>query len=143
MKKYIFSLVVLISLAFSDTVDCGDGNIYSVKKQTKNDRRFDKYTKIKKGPKLKKGKLDDIIDEKLKVFGVGKTQIFNLNYQFTVTCKGKIVDVKSLGAKHMADWTNIVDIIKSTEGLWKPAKKDGEFVDCVFFNKKFVWGSDY
>lgn len=125
--------------------DCGDGNVYASKKQTENDKRFESYQKINSAPKFKGGdkKLDNLIRSRLKLSEIAKTQIFNLNYQFTVTCDGKIKNIKQLGDQKANDWTNIVDIIQGTEGSWKPAKKNGNPVDCVYFRTLWVMGNKY
>lgn len=143
------TLTVLFTsfLIFSFTAnnDCGDGTIYANQKQTQYDKRFDEYTKIEGIPKFKGGKkkLDKLILANLKLSATAKNQIFNLNYQFVVTCDGKIQDVKQIGDPKANDWTNIAEIIQGTETHWQPAHKDGAPVDCIYFGKIFINGSQY
>jgi hypothetical protein len=145
MKSYLIILTSICFLSFAPTPECGDGAIYASTKQTQYDKRFDSYTKINSSPSFKGGdkKLDKLIRSQLKLSSVAKTQIFNLNYQFTVTCDGKITDIKQLGDPKGNDWTNIVEIIASTEGSWKPAVKGGKTVNCVYFRTLFINGSSY
>ena len=145
MRIILITLTVLLGLSFTTSSDCGDGNTYANKKQTENDDRFKDYKKITGIPKFKGGdkKLDKFVQKNLELSEVAKTQMFNLNYQFTVTCEGKIKDVKQIGDSRADDWTNISEVIKKTEGSWTPAKKDGKTVHCVYFNKIFVSGSNY
>jgi hypothetical protein len=139
MKTLLLILTTFLMISMS-TPDCGDGTVYANQKQTENDKRFDDYQKIDEVPQYNGGdkKLDKLIRSKLKLSKVAKTQIFNLNYRFTVTCDGKIKDVKQIGDSKIDDWTNIVDIIQDTEGNWTPAKKDGKPVDCIYFSKIFI-----
>lgn len=145
MKIILLILTTFLLFAFTPNPDCGDGKVYANKKQTEYDKRFDDYNKIDDVPKYKGGdkKLSKLIQSNLKLSNVAKTQIFNLNYQFTVTCDGKIKDVKQIGNSKADDWTNIVEIIKTTEANWTAAKKDGQPVDCVYFSKIFINGSNY
>jgi hypothetical protein len=145
MKKALLILITFLFFGFASNPDCGDATVYANKKQTENDKRFDIYPKIKAAPKYKGGdkKLDELIRSKLKLSEAAKTLVFNLNYQFTVTCDGKVKDVKQIGDSKADDWTNIVEIILSTEADWTPAKKDGKTVDCVYFRKLFINGSEY
>jgi len=147
MKQFLIILEVALCFGFTTNLnpDCGDGNVYANKKQTEYDKRFDYYEKISGLPKFKGGdkKLDKVVRKNLELSEVAKTQIFNLNYQFTVTCDGKIKDVKQIGDSRADDWTNISDVIKKTEEDWTPAKKDGKSVNCVYFAKVFVNGSTY
>ncbi len=145
MKTFLLILTAFMIFGFTPNPDCGDGKVYANKKQTEFDKRFDSYPKINGVPKFKGGdkKLDKLIRSKLKLSDVAKTQIFNLNYQFTVTCDGKIKDVKQIGDSKADDWTNIVEIIQGTEVDWTPAKNDGKTVDCVYFSKIFINGSQY
>jgi len=145
MKTILFVLTIFMIFAFTPNPDCGDGKVYANKKQTEFDKRFDNYPKIDGVPEYKGGdkKLGKLIQTELVLSEAAKTQIFNLNYQFTVTCEGKITDVKQIGDSKADDWTNIVEIIQSTEADWTPAKKDGKTVDCVYFSKIFINGSQY
>lgn len=142
--KILFFIPVIFLFCFPVT-DCGDGNVYANKEQTQFDKRFDSYTKISGCPKFEGGdkKLDKLIGKNLKLSATAKTQIFNLNYRFIVTCEGKIKDVKQIGDPKADDWTNISEIIEGTEGKWTPAQKDGKPVDCVYFRTFFVNGSSY
>jgi hypothetical protein len=143
--KTLYFLLTILFLSFAPAPECGDGNVYANATQTQNDNRFADYTKIDGIPEYKGGekKLDKLILAQLKLSDVAKTQIFNLNFQFTVTCDGKIKDVKQIGDPKANDWTNIVEIIQGTEGSWTPAKKDGQPVDCIYFDKVFINGSKY
>ena len=145
MKKFLVILIVFLCFAFTSQPDCGDGSVYANKKQTEYDKRFDKYKKISGLPKFKGGdkKLKKFVQNNLELSEVAKTQIFNLNYQFTVTCDGKIKDVKQIGNSKMNDWTNISGVIKKTEENWTPAVNGGKTVDCVYFSKIFINGSLY
>lgn len=145
MRTILLTLTTLLILSFTKAPDCGDGSVYANKKQTEYDKRFESYQKIDGVPKYKGGdkKLDKLIRSKLKLSDVAKTRIFNLNYQFTVTCDGKIKDVKQIGDSKADDWTNIVEIIMGTDADWTPAEKDEKPVDCVYFNKIFINGSQY
>lgn len=145
MKTILLILTTFLIFAFTLNPDCGDGNVYANKKQTEYDKRFDSYLKIDGVPKYKGGdkKLDKLIRSKLKLSEIAKTQFFYLNYQFTVTCDGKIKDTKQIGDQKAEDWTNIVEIIHGTEGEWTPAKKDGKTVDCVYFSKILINGGQF
>jgi len=140
----IISVLLMFSLLVSFTIpiDCIDTTIYVNEKQTKYDRRFDDYERIKGCPKYKGGdfKFEQLIDKNLKLSSEAKTQIFNLNYQFTVLCDGRIVNAKQMGDSRAENWTNIVEIIKGTEGQWTPAKKNDKPVSCIYFAKMFVDG---
>jgi hypothetical protein len=138
-------LPFLLSFTFVNPQDCGDGNIYSRSKQTANYDSFDGFHKISSLPKMKGGnrRLLKIIRKNLRLSDVAKTQIFSLNYQFTITCDGQIKDIKALGDIKVKDWTNIVDIIVSTEGKWRPAKKHRKPVDCIYFDRMFINGGNY
>lgn len=35
------------------------------------------------------------------------------------------------------------EIINETNGKWKPAEKDGQPVDCIYFAKKTIVGNKY
>ncbi|PWL24066.1 MAG: hypothetical protein DCO96_14860 [Fluviicola sp. XM-24bin1] len=87
--------------------------------------------------------MDKFVINNLELSEAAKTQIFNLNYQFTVTCDGKIKDVKQIGDSKADDWTNIAEVIKKTEESWTPAKKDGKPVNRVYFSRIFVNGSNF
>lgn len=147
MLSRIFTILAVLFLCGFTPTDpvCGDGTIYANKKQTQYDSRFDDYPKIGGLPKFKGGEkgLEKLIQKQLKLSSVAKTQMFRLNYQFTVSCEGKISDIKTLGSPKVAEWTNIVEIIKATEGAWSPAKKGGKAIDCVYFNKLSINGSNY
>lgn len=145
MKKILITLSIFIGFAFTTAPDCGDGKVYANSKQTENDIRFNSYSKISDAPKFKGGdkKLDKLVRENLRLSETAKSQIFNLNYQFTVTCDGKIKDVKQLGDPTVDNWTNIGEVIQATEVDWTPAKKDGKAVDCIYFDKVFINGSNY
>ena len=145
MKSFLIILTSICFLSFAPTPECGDGTVYASAKQTKYDKRFDSYTKINSSPSFKGGdkKLDKLIRSQLKLSSVAKTLIFMLNYQFTVTCDGKITDIKQIGNAKFDDCTNIVEIIASTEGSWKPAVKSGKRVDCVYFRRLNIIGSSY
>lgn len=145
MKIILAVLLAFVGYAFAPSADCGDGVVYANTKQTEYDKRFDAYPKIKGAPKFKGGdkELAKLIREKLRLSDIAKSQVFNLNYQFTVTCEGKIKDVRQIGSPKADDWTNIVEIITSTDGSWEPAKKEGKVVDCVYFSKLFVNGTTY
>ncbi|HTF02553.1 MAG TPA: hypothetical protein VK826_00950 [Bacteroidia bacterium] len=142
---FLTGLAVILTLGFRNEGECGDGTVYANKDQTENDSRFDAYTKIKGVPEYKDGdkKLDALIKSKLVLADSAKSQVFNLNYQFTVTCDGKIKDFKTLGNSRMASWTNIAEIIQGTEADWTPAKKGKDAVDCIYFRKLFINGNDY
>ena len=135
-------LLNLFSLSKSNS-ECGDGNIYASKKHSKFDKRFDSYKKIDDLPSIKEGDMNKIIKNNLKLSQEAKKAIFRLNYMFTVTCDGKIENIKVLGDSKMLDWTNVDEVIESTSGQWKPAKKDGIEVDCVYFSKVTIVGSNY
>jgi hypothetical protein len=142
---FLIGLVILLTSGFRNEGECGDGTVYANKEQTENDSRFDAYIKIKGVPEYKDGdkKLDELIKSKLVLADGAKSQVFNLNYQFTVTCDGKIKDFKTLGDPRMATWTNIAEIIQGTEVDWTPAKKDKKAVDCIYFRKLFINVSKY
>ena len=144
MKIFITALTFLC-FAFTVNTDCGDGTVYANNKQTEYDERFDSYIKINGCAKFKGGEeeFDQLIRDKLKLSETAKNQIFNLNFQFTVTCDGKIKDVKQIGDPMANDWTNIAEIVQSTEGEWSPAKNGGQTVDCVYFDKVLIVGSKY
>jgi hypothetical protein len=145
MKNILLIFTIISIFGFTLKPACGDGKVYANKKQTENDTRFDAYLKIDEVPKYKGGvkKLDKLILSKLKLSEAAKKQFFNLNYQFTVTCDGTIEDVKQIGDPTADDWTNIAEIIKATEVDWTPAKKDGITVDCVYFSRILINGSQY
>ncbi len=147
MRQILIILSAALCFGFSTnpTHNCGDGNVYANKKQTEYDKRFDNYEKISGLPKFKGGnkKLDKFVRNNLKLSEIAKAQIFNLNYQFTVTCDGIIKDVKQIGDSRADDWTNISEVIKKTQENWTPARKDGKPVDCIYFSRIFVNGSNY
>ena len=144
-KIFLSILLIFICLAFTSEPTCGDETVYANSKQTANDNRFKKYKKIKDVPKFKGGerKLENIIRNNLELAEDAKSQIFNLNYQFTLTCEGKIKDVVQIGDPIADNWTNIETILKDTESDWKVAKKDGEAVNCIYFGKIFINGSQF
>ncbi|WP_109436432.1 hypothetical protein [Aquimarina sp. AU119] len=123
--------------------ECGDGNVYVVERQTKFDKRFDSYKKIGDSPSLINGDLNKVIEDNLKLSDEAKKIVFRLNYMFTITCDGKIKDIEIIGEPKMYNWTNLIEIVKKTEGNWIPAKKEGKEVDCVYFSKKTIIGSKY
>lgn len=145
MKAILILLTISLCYAFTLNSDCGDGTIYANEKQTQYDKRFDSYPKIDGVPTFMGGdkKLQSIVLDNLQLSDVAKTQIFRLNFQFTVTCEGKIKDVKQIGSPQADDWTNIVEIIEGTEGDWTPAEYKGKVVDCVYFTKVTVNGGNY
>ena len=145
MRTFFLSILAFLCFSFATDPACGDGNTYANQEQTGLDKRFDGYTKISGCPSFAGGekKLDKLIRKSLKLSAAAKTQVFNLNYQFTVACDGKIKDVKQIGDPKANDWTNIGEIIQGTEGKWTPAQKDGKAVDCVYFRRLFVNGSQY
>lgn len=145
MRVLLIILTILLTYGFSQNSDCGDGTVYANKKQTKFDDRFGDYPKISGVPKFKGGdtKLNSIVLENLKLSDVAKTQIFRLNYQFTVTCEGKIKDVKQIGNPMVDGWTNIINVIQSIESDWTPAKNKGKTVDCIYFSSLTINGSKY
>ncbi|MFC7000040.1 hypothetical protein [Rufibacter roseus] len=143
------SILLLTSLIFwcglFGNFDCGDGIVYVNEKQTQYDSRFTNFPKIDGQPKLKDGTADlnKIIEAQLKVADEAKNSVFRENFIFTVTCEGKIQDIQTLGDPKMSNWTNIIEIIKGTEGMWIPALIDGKPVDCIYFGKKTVVGNKY
>ncbi len=146
MKYVLFLLITTSSLKFLYSQDnCNSTKVYANKKQTEFDTRFNSIDKIKSSPKFKGGekKLTKLIRENLKLSDVAKSQVFNLNFQFTITCDGEIVDVKQIGDQKMDNWTNISEVIQTTKGLWTPAKENGENVNCIYFQKIFINGSNY
>lgn len=145
MKTILFTLLLCLGFAFNNPSTCGDGTVYANDKQTEYDDRFDDYPKIKGLPKFKGGskQLKAIVLEKLVLSDVAKTQIFRLNYQFTVSCDGKIKDLRQIGDPKADDWTNIEEIIESTEADWSPAKHKGNPVDCIYFHSITINGSRF
>jgi hypothetical protein len=145
MKNILILISIAICFGFTNAEDCGDETVYANVEQTQYDKRFESFTKIDGIPKFNGGnkKLDQIVRENLELSDVAKTQFFRLNYQFTVTREGKIKDVKQIGDSKADDWTNIGDVIKSTEGDWTPAEKDGNPVDCIYFRKISINGASY
>lgn len=144
--KYLF-LAAAISIAFASRpgTGCGDNTVYANKKQTEHDSRFDSFPKIKEIPKYTGGEeeLHRLVKQNLELSDAAKTQIFRLNFRFTVTCEGRISNVMQIGNKKADDWTNIKEVIQSTEGKWTPAKKNGQPVDCVYFTALTINGSEY
>ena len=148
MRKTIISIALslfFIGISFGQDTECGDGIIYSNEKQTKYDKRLSDYPKIESVPTYADGKyeLNKLIESNLKVSENGKNIVFRLNYMFTVTCDGQIKDFKTLGDPKASELTNMENIIKETNGKWKPAEKDGESVDCIYFAKKTIVGNKY
>ncbi len=146
MIKILTALAIIVSCYINVFAQkCGDGKTYASKEQTENDNRFDDYKKITSHPEFKGGKdkLDSLIRSQLKVAPRGKTMVFKLNYTITVTCDGNVKDAKLLGNADYADLTNIIEIISTTSGQWKPAKKSGVEVDCIYFGKMTVVGIKY
>lgn len=144
MKELIVILSV-VSLLFSkeEPLQCGDGKTYAVEKQTKFNNKFDGYEKVSNAPYLDGQNLNEIIEENLKLNDIAKQNIFRLNYMFTVSCNGELKDVKVLGDPKSINWTNIVDIIKNTEGNWIPATREGKNIDCIYFSRKTIVGDKY
>ena len=148
MKKIIISLALslfFVGFSFGQETECGDGITYSNEKQTKYDKRLSEYPKIESVPTYSDGRdeLNKLIESNLKVSENGKNIVFRLNYMFTVTCDGQIKDFKTLGDPKASELTNMEEIIKMTIGNWKPAVKDGQPVDCVYFEKKTIVGNKY
>ena len=145
MKKILLLLLLAPVFGLAQNTTCGDGIVYANKKQTQYDDRFDSYTKISGAPKMKGGdeQLKEVVLANLKLADEAKNMVFRLNYQFTVTCDGKIRDVIQIGDPRMSDWTNIETVIQSTEADWTPAKNKGKPVDCVYFHKVTIVGSKF
>jgi hypothetical protein len=145
LRSFSVAGLALFIFGTAAIAQCGDGKVYSNKAQTEFDKRFDSYPKTVECPQFKGGKkaLDQLIQQKMKLNATAKSQIFNLNYKFTVGCDGKIKDIKQIGDAKMDNWTNIVAIIKGTAGKWTPAKKNGIAVDCVYFGTFMINGSKF
>lgn len=139
------ALSILLFLQLS--LPCGNGTLYAVKKQTEGDSRFSAFPKIegKRNIPVYPGgdkALDNLIREKLILDAEAQRYEFVLNYYFTVKCNGSIGDVVVLGDKELAEWTNISTIIQHTTD-WQPAYVDGKAVDCIYFRKLPIKGSDF
>lgn len=139
------ALSLLLSLQLM--LPCGNGTLYAVKKQTEGDSRFSSFPKIegKRNIPVYPGgdkALDNLIREKLVLDAEAQRYDFVLNYYFTVKCDGSIEDVTVLGDEEIADWTNIATIIEHTYD-WQPAYVDGKAVDCIYFRKLSIKGSDF
>jgi hypothetical protein len=145
MKLFSLLLIALLGFSSSKSLDCGDGKTYANIKQTEFDKRFDSYEKIKGCPEFKEGDkgLTELILKDLKLSDIAKTQVFNLNFTAKITCDGKIVDARQIGDPKMDEFTNILQILKSTQDMWTPAKKDGKPVECIYFGKVFINGTKY
>ncbi len=148
MRKTIIFLtfnLIFIGFSFGQETECGDGIIYSNEKQTKYDKRLSDYPKIESLPTYSDGKdeLNKLIESNLKVTENAKDIVFRLNYMFTVTCDGQIKNFQTLGDPKASELTNMEEIIKETNGKWKPAEKDGQAVDCIYFAKKTIVGNKY
>ncbi len=143
--KTILVLTSILLTTFSFTQTCSDTTIYANSKQTKYDNRFSNYKKIKSQPKYSGGskKFESYLRENLIVDARFKNEIFNLNYQITISCDGKIIEAKTLGDKRFGEITNFIEIAQKTEGNWKAAKNKGKEVNCIYFGKMFVNGSLY
>lgn len=140
-------LVLSFLTAIQLLLPCGDGQVYAVKNQTDGDHRFQSFPKIagKKNIPVYPGRdkaLDKLIQEKLLLDPEARKYDFVLNFYFTVKCDGSIGDVVVLGDPEVADWTNIATIIQHTRE-WQPAYVDGKPVDCIYFRKISVKGSEY
>ncbi|MGD1846979.1 MAG: hypothetical protein ACFB10_16435 [Salibacteraceae bacterium] len=143
MRTLLLLCFVGIALSFTFPADCNPSKVYANKKQTQWDDRFSTYEKISGVPKFKGGdkSLETFLRKNLVLSKEAQNNIFNLNYQFTVTCEGKVVDARQIGDAKMNSWTNFKEAIQKTEGLWQPAKHQGEAVNCVYFGKLFIKGS--
>lgn len=141
--KVLFFFILFCS--FTSFQDCSDKTVYANSSQTKDIKRFDIFTRIDGCPTYVEGdyKFFKLLRKNLKLSDLAKTQIFMLNYQFTITCDGKLEDIKSLGDSKANHWTNIVELIRGTEGKWLPAKKGDTSVNCIFFGKMYIDGSRY
>jgi hypothetical protein len=141
--------LLLFTLLFSSIVihgqSCVDTTIYANAKQTKYDNRFSSYKKIKSQPKYSGGpkKFEKYLRAHLVVDPRFKNEIFNLNYQIVISCEGEIIEAKTMGDKRFGEITNFIQIAHKTAGEWKPAKKNGESVNCIYFGRLFVNGSLY
>ena len=142
---YILINILFVGAIFGQEEACGDGITYANEKQTKNDRRFASYSKIEGIPTFNDGldAFNKLVETNLKVNKEGKDMVFRLNYMFIVGCDGKIMGFITLGNAIFSDLTNIEEIIISTNGKWTPAIKDGKAVDCIYFSKKTIVGSNY
>jgi hypothetical protein len=145
MVSFFFSLCVSVFLSLSTPNDCGDGVTYASKAQTENDQRFADFPKIDATPKFKGGdkKLMRLIKNRLELSEVAKKEIFNLNFALTVNCDGTLRDIRPLGDPKSFDFTNIVDILYETAGMWTPAAHNAIPVNCVYVGSFFVYGDEY
>lgn len=145
MILHALPLVLAAFFAFAPTTNCGDGTTYASAAQTENDARFADFPKIDSAPKFKGGdkKLNRLIKNRLELSEEAKKEIFNLNFALTVSCDGTLRDIKSLGDPQARDFTNIVDILYETAGMWTPAAHNGAPVDCVYVGSLFVYGDEY
>ena len=143
MKSLLIIFITVLS--FFQNTECGDSVTYANETQTKYDKRLSDYLKISSVPTYSEGEeaFNKLIDTQLNVKDAGKQLVFRLNYRFTVTCNGEIKDFQSLGSAKSSDLTNMQEIIKSTTGKWVPAEKDDKPVDCIYFAKKTIIGSNY
>lgn len=146
MKHSLLSLCLLFMCGSLYAQECGEGLTYASQKQTEFDSRFDAYPKLdgNKGmPQFKGGdkKLEELIRSQLKLSEEARTQIFILNFKFTISCDGRVKDVMQIGDKRADAWTNITEIIPMSG--WEPARKDGKPVDCIYFGRVMVNGSQY
>lgn len=147
MERTFFFLYVLLGCSTLHAQECGDGTIYASEKQTGADPLFARYPKLygfESMPRFKDGNenLHALIYAKLKLSAEARAVIFNLNFQFTVTCDGRVTNVKQLGAPRMDNWTNIAEILLATSD-WKAATKDGKAVDCLYFGRILINGTYY
>jgi len=147
MARILISICLCLVFGRGIAQVCGDGVTYASKEQTEFDKRFDSYPKLvgKKGtPKYPGGdkKLDELIRSRLKVSAEGKNMVFNLNFRLVIGCDGVVKHAEQIGDKRFSEMTNIVEILMSTAG-WTPARKEGQPVDCVYFGKILVNGSQY
>lgn len=137
----LFSIPVLTGV--SNQPDCGDGTTYANREQTKHDKRFHSFKKIKSVPEFL-GEYEEfnhfILANYIK-YDVAQSDIQLVEYQFTITCEGKLKGLKCLGEGNIIDWPIIEEIILNSRNKWKPATKSGLNVDCIFFNKIVLNGN--
>jgi hypothetical protein len=145
MLLHGLTLIFSVLMGLTLPSDCGDGITYASKAQTENDERFADFPKIDATPKFKGGdkKLMRLIKNRLELSEVAKKEIFNLNFALTVNCDGTLRDIKSLGDPKAHDFTNIVDVLYETAGMWTPAAHNAIPVNCVYVGSFFVYGDEY
>lgn len=147
--KWFFVPIICLFFSFSSKLPtkCGDGIVYALESQTADDERFTEFQKItgkKNSIKFPGGDktLDKLLREKLVLSEEAQQHVFNLNYYFVVNCDGSVGEVTVLGDSEVAKWTNIENMIKHTLG-WQPAMVNGKSVDCIYFRKLLIQGSNY